>query len=67
MTSADSGVSPSIIVPPPVSSASAAPDGLLRITRKLSSASCSLSSRVGTEMVWTVSPSAKVKLPEAAV
>ena len=55
------------MVPSPVSSFSTAPDGLLRVTLKLSSGSCSLSSTVGTEMVIIVSPTVNVSVPDLAV
>ena len=52
------------MVPSPVSSFSLAPDGLLRVTLKRSSGSCSLSSMVGTEMVIIVSPTVNVSVPD---
>ena len=57
----------SVIVPSPVSSFSPAPEGLLRVTVKRSSDSCSLSSAVGTEMVCTVCPAVKVSVPDSEV
>ena len=62
-----SGSSLSLIIPSPVSSSILAPNGLLRTTVKPSSASGTVSSRVGTKIVRVVSPAAKVSLPEAAV
>ena len=57
----------SVMVPSPVSSLRLAPEGLLRLTVKRSSDSCSLSSSVVTEMVWAVSPGVNVSVPESAV
>ena len=57
----------SVIVPSPVSSTSLARDGLLRVTLKRSSDSCSLSSAVGTEMVIIVVPAVNVSGPDLVV
>ena len=62
-----SGWSLSMIVPSPVSSFSLAPAGLLRVTVKRSSDSCSLSSTVGTEIVIIVCPAVKVSVPIVAL
>ena len=56
-----------MIVPSPVSSFSLAPAGLLKVTVKRSSDSCSLSSVVGTEIVIIVSPAIKVSVPIVAL
>ena len=57
----------SVMVPSPVSSFSLAIDGLLRVTLKRSSDSCSLSSTVGTEMVIIVAPAVNVSVPDLVV
>ena len=57
----------SLIVPSPMSSFSMAPEGLLKVTMKRSSDSCSLSSSVVTEMVWTDCPGVKVSAPDVPV
>ena len=57
----------SVMVPSPVSSFSPAPAGLLRVTVKRSSDSCSLSSAVGTGIVIIVCPAGKVSVPDSEV
>ena len=61
-----SGSSLSVIVPTAVASSSPAPDGLLRTTVNPSRTSGMESSKVDTEIVWVVSPTAKVSVPESA-
>ena len=59
----NSGTSSSEMVASPVASASVAPDGLLRVTRKRSAGSWKSSSTVGTEILPTVCPAWNVSVP----
>ena len=61
-----SGSSSSAMVASPVASASVAPDGLLRVTRKRSAGSWKSSSTVGTEILWIVVPAGNVTVPVLA-
>ena len=55
------------MVPMAVPSAMVAPDGLERVTVKVSSASSTVSARMSTWIILEVSPGAKVTVPDVAV
>jgi hypothetical protein len=56
----------SVIVAPPLESTRVAPLALERMTSKLSRASPTVSPTIGTEIVFVVSPAAKVSVPLVA-